>query len=127
MVLPRFELVAAPNTAVAAPETGFSPYEPETGWQELGSVRIAGGTLTMSALWLRPWKAQLSLQYTPDTGGETSSFPPGLYSAANNTVIPWSEMVPGSLVRLSYSSDTTLGVSAFTFGGGYLSFIVDRP
>lgn len=121
MVQPRFELVAAPDTAAVPPESGYEPYAPGTAWQELGSVEIAGGTLTLSALWVRPWKAFISLQYN---GG--NSFPPGLYSAAHNTVIPWSQMVPGSLVRLSYSSDTTLGVSAFTFGGGYLSFIVDR-
>lgn len=72
-IAPRFELVAAPDTAVVAPETGFAPYTaaaPGSEWQVLGRTWVQGGELTLSAQWVRPWKARFFLNYS---GGAAST------------------------------------------------------
>ena len=50
----------------------------------------------------------------------------GLYDSENNRRLTWAELKDASLVRLSYSSSTSLGVTVKMFGD-YLALYVDRP
>lgn len=50
----------------------------------------------------------------------------GLYDSENNRRLTWAELKDSSLVRLSYSSSTSLGVTVKMFGD-YLALYVDRP
>lgn len=50
----------------------------------------------------------------------------GLYDAENNRRLTWEELKASSLVRLSYSSSSSLGVSVKMFDD-YLALYVDRP